>query len=153
MTKITLDIYADGACDPNPGIGGWGAVAYQNGLEVWTAFDGDMQTTNNRMEMQGVIAALEYANGRPCYIFSDSQLCVNTLTKWAASWERKGWVRGSGEIKNLDLVRHAYELYRRSQAHIVWVKGHSGNRGNERADFLANLGREKVIQSRFVEHV
>lgn len=150
--NTTLDIYTDGACVPNPGVGGWGVVAYQNGQEVWTECGGEMETTNNRMEMLAIIKALELAAGRPCFIFSDSMLCVNTLTKWARAWERRGWNKASaGEIKNLDLVKRAWALVQKSQAKLVWVKGHAGNRGNERADRLANEGRSITINSRFKE--
>jgi ribonuclease HI len=149
-----IDIYADGGCNPNPGVGGWGIVTYQNGKEAWTECGGDMDTTNNRMEMQAIIEALKMAAGQPCNIFSDSQLCVSTLTSWAKSWERKGWKKSAGgEIKNLDLVKEAYALYLQSKARIIWVKGHSGVKGNERADRLANEGRTNIINSRILESV
>lgn len=152
QSTTTLDIYTDGACNPNPGVGGWGIVAYQDGKEVWTESGGDMETTNNRMELTAIIMALRLAAGRPCFIFSDSQLCINTLTSWARAWERRGWQKSSsGEIKNLDLVKTAWALVQQSRAKLVWVKGHAGNRGNERADRLANEGRNGVINSRIKE--
>lgn len=147
-----LDIYADGACIPNPGVGGWGIVAYQNGQEIWTQVGGDMDATNNRMEMKAIIEALRLAAGQPCFIYSDSQLCVSTLTMWAESWRRNGWVKKTpGPIKNLDLVKEGYALYCQSKAKIIWVKGHSGVRGNERADALAAEGRASIINSRTKE--
>ena len=150
----TLDIYTDGACNPNPGVGGWGVVAYQNGREVWTETGGEMESTNNRMEMKAIIESLRLAGGQPCHIFSDSQLCVSTLNLWAASWERNNWTKKtSGPIKNLELVREGYVLFRQSKSKIIWVKGHSGVIGNERADWLANQGRTKIINSRILETV
>jgi ribonuclease HI len=147
-----LDIYADGGCIPNPGAGGWGVVAYQNGREVWTECGGAMETTNNRMEMQALIEAMRLADGQPCTIFSDSQLCVKTLTAWAAGWKKRGWVKGDGQpVKNLDLVKQGYALSLQSKARILWVKGHSGVTGNERADRLAAEGRTKIINSRIME--
>lgn len=148
-----LDIYTDGECEPNPGVGGWGVVAYQNGREVWTECGGDMDTTNNRMEMQALIEAMRLSGGQQCTIFSDSQLCINTLTLWAAGWERRGWQRPAGPVKNLDLVKQGLALYRQSKARIIWVKGHSDIKGNERADMLASEGRKKVINSRIMETV
>lgn len=148
-----IDIYTDGGCSPNPGVGGWGVVAYQNGQEAWSECGGHMSTTNNRMEMQALIEGLRLADRQPCVIFSDSQLCVSTLTVWARSWERNGWSRKEGPVKNLDLVQEGYGLFRQSKARIVWVKGHSGVKGNERADRLAGEGRIKVINSRIMDTV
>lgn len=149
------DIYADGACEPNPGVGGWGVVVYRDGKEICFGFGGDMKTTNNRMEMQSIIEALKFLrhfNYPDAYIYSDSQLCVNTLNSWAKKWERDGWVRkGGAEIKNLDLVKEAYELFVESKAILVWVKGHSGVIGNERADELANKGRTAIINARILK--
>lgn len=152
MKKTCLDIYTDGGCNPNPGVGGWGLVVYQDGQEVWTDCGGEMETTNNRMELTAIIKALELAADRHCFIYTDSQLCVNTLTKWAAAWQKRGWCKGDGgEVKNLDLVKVAFKLVQQSSAKMVWVKGHAGNRGNERADCLANEGRNLVINSRIKE--
>ena len=80
-------------------------------------------------------------------VFSDSQLCVNTITKWAAGWERRGWTRGKKreEIKNLDLVKELYELARsHPRAELQWIKGHAGSRWNEYADALSRAGRSEV---------
>lgn len=150
MQTTKLDIYTDGGCVPNPGAGGWGVAIYQDGEEVWSESGGEIETTNNRMELTAIIKALELANGRPCLIFTDSMLCVNTLSQWAKGWKAKGWRKADGgEVKNLDLVKRAYELFQNSKAKMVWVKGHAGNVGNERADTLASEGRAMIINSRF----
>lgn len=150
MQATKLDIYTDGGCVPNPGAGGWGVAAYQDGEEVWSGSGGEIETTNNRMELTAIIKALELAHGRPCLIFTDSMLCVNTLSQWAKGWKAKGWRKADGgEVKNLDLVKRAYELFQNSKAKMVWVKGHAGNVGNERADKLASEGRAMTINSRF----
>ena len=150
MQATKLDIYTDGGCVPNPGAGGWGVAIYQDGEEVWSESGGEIETTNNRMELTAIIKALELAHGRPCLIFTDSMLCVNTLSRWAKGWEAKGWRKADGgQVKNLDLVKRAYELFQNSKAKMVWVKGHAGNMGNERADKLASEGRAMTINSRF----
>lgn len=147
-----MEIYTDGACNPNPGVGGWGVVVYQNHTEAWTDCGGAMRTTNNRMEMKAIIEAMKLAHGKPCNIYSDSKLCVLTLTTWAKGWKFRGWKKSTpGEIKNLDLVQEAYEMYLQAQARIIWVKGHAGIKGNERADRLANEGCTKVINSQIME--
>lgn len=145
MRGTGLDIYTDGGCVPNPGAGGWGVAVYQDGEEVWSESGGEIETTNNRMELTAIIKALELAHGRPCLIFTDSMLCVNTLSQWAKGWRKAD----GGQVKNLDLVKRAYELFQNSKAKMVWVKGHAGNVGNERADKLASEGRAMTINSRF----
>lgn len=150
MQTTKLDIYTDGGCVPNPGAGGWGVAIYQDGEEVWSESGGEIETTNNRMELTAIIKALELAHGQPCLIFTDSMLCVNTLSQWAKGWKAKGWRKADGgQVKNLDLVKRAYELFQNSKAKMVWVKGHAGNIGNERADKLASEGRAMTINSRF----
>lgn len=144
-----LTIYTDGGCDPNPGVGGWGVAAYEDRALVFSDCGGELESTNNRMEMRAIIKALEYAAGRACEIRSDSQLCVNTLTVWAAGWRANGWKKKKakdGEIKNLDLVQQAFALKEANPlARIVWVKGHAGEAGNELADELATRGRQTVL--------
>ena len=147
------EFYADGACEPNPGIGGWGLVVYRDGTELGTACGGEPRTTNNRMEMLAITRALQAiylkrevirSPVNQCFILSDSQLCVNTLTQWARNWERRNW----GGKKNIDLVKPAWELVKALPfVRIEWVKGHAGNRGNERADRLADIGRQKALKA------
>lgn len=140
-----LEIYADGACDPNPGVGGWGIAVYQDNVEVWSESGGELESTNNRMELKAVIEALKMAGGQPCRIYSDSKLVVNTLNTWARSWAQRGWRKADGQVpKNLELVKEAYALFRAGKARVQWIKGHAGNVGNERADELAREGRDSV---------
>jgi ribonuclease HI len=96
-------------------------------------------TTNNRMELTALIAGLELAPAdEPVDVFSDSQLVVNTVTKWASGWEARGWRRKEGEIANLDLVKRAWELKRqRPLARVQWIRAHDGSRWNEYADALS----------------
>ena len=102
--------------------------------------DGD--TTNIRMEGYALIAAMKLAAGSPCEIHSDSEFWINVLTKWAPGWVAKGWRKKGGEIKNLELVQQAYELYCAVQPKLVWVRGHVGHEQNELADKWANKARE-----------
>ena len=99
-------IFTDGSCDPNPGPGGWGLVWVEAGQIREERNGREADTTNNRMELTALIEALELlAEDARVSVYSDSQLCVKTVNEWAAGWERRGWKRKSGPIKNLDLVR------------------------------------------------
>ena len=132
-------VFTDGSAVPNPGPGGWGVVWVEGG-EIQSEKHGhDPDTTNNRMELQALIEAFKMLpEDAATHVVTDSRLCVNTITKWAPGWERKGWKRKSGPLKNLDLVR---ELLTRYRAHptcdLIWIAAHSGNRWNEYADSLA----------------
>lgn len=133
-------LFTDGASHGNPGPGGWGAV-YVRGDEVLQQWYGrSPDTTNNRMELRALMAAFEMIGPEDeVTIWSDSQLCVNTINQWAAGWKRRGWKRKGGAIKNLDLVRPLYELSRtRPRAKLTWIKAHVGFRWNEYADTLAD---------------
>jgi ribonuclease HI len=140
MTE-TVRIYTDGACKGNPGPGGWGALL-RVGAHEKELFGGELQTTNNRMELAAVINALASLK-RPCEveIYTDSQYVRNGITEWLAQWRRRGWKTADGKpVKNLDLWQ---DLEREAARHKVrwhWVRGHSGHDGNERADALANRG-------------
>lgn len=132
-------LFTDGACSGNPGPGGWGVVHVKDN-EVLAEKNGhDPDTTNNRMEMLALIHAYEMlpADSREV-IYSDSQLCVKTINEWAAGWERRGWKRKQGPVKNLELVQQAHAL---AKAHphveLRWIKAHNGSRWNEYADALA----------------
>jgi len=136
-------IFCDGGCAPtNPGPGGWGFVHVCDGRIV-TEKQGNsrMETTNNRMEMTAIIEALRHIGEHDrITLYSDSNLCVRTLTEWATVWESQGWRRGRAKspVENLDLVQEAYSLKQsRPLVEIRWVKGHSGNLWNEYADCLA----------------
>ncbi len=136
-------IFTDGGCEPNPGPGGWGFVHVSHGEIVHEACGGDRDTTNNRMEMTALIRALEFLpRDSEVTVHSDSDLCVKTLTEWAKGWQAKGWTRkGGAPIANLDLVIHAYEVFREHPGVTVqWIKAHDGSRWNEYADALATKG-------------
>jgi ribonuclease HI len=111
-------------------------------------------STNNRMELMAILAALAWSKGRTCEIYTDSQLCVNIFTKWAKKWEKDGWVRKGGhEIASLDIIRPTYELYKKSHATLFWIKGHNNNKGNTIADQYANAARIRGIYARQQERV
>ena len=131
--------YTDGSASPNPGPGGFAVI---RDLQPYILGSEDGDTTNIRMEGKALIAALKDANGTPCVIYSDSEFWINVVTKWAPGWEKRGWTKKSGEIKNLDIVRELYELYSNSQADLRSVRGHEGDEGNELADEWANRARE-----------
>jgi ribonuclease HI len=123
-------------------------VLVADGRVVREDYGSDAHTTNNRMELTAMIAGLEMIPGdTPIDVYTDSQLIVDTLTKWAAGWKANGWKKKSpGPIANLELVKEAFELARaRPQARIRWVKAHSGNRWNEYADSLATAYRREVF--------
>ncbi|MCA9825545.1 MAG: ribonuclease HI [Dehalococcoidia bacterium] len=132
-------VFTDGSCSGNPGPGGWGAVRVRSGRILEERHGADPSTTNNRMELTAMIEGLRMlAPDESTSVYSDSQLVVNTLTKWAAGWEQRGWKRKEGPVKNLDLVQQAWELARaRPHARIQWIKAHDGSRWNEYADALA----------------
>lgn len=139
----TDGVFTDGATDPNPGPGGWGAV-YVVGNEIVAERDGhEPQTTNNRMELTALIAGVALVPaGTTAIIHTDSELCVNTINMWASGWEKRGWKRKEGEIKNLELVKEVYSLFKnRPELSLRWIAGHSGDRWNEYADCLASAYR------------
>ena len=132
-------VFTDGSAVPNPGPGGWGAVWVEGG-EVREQLHGkDPDTTNNRMELTALIEAYRMLpEDADVVVYTDSRLCVDTITKWAPGWEKKGWKKKSGPIKNLELVQELLALYREHpKAKLEWIAAHSGNRWNEYADSLA----------------
>ena len=132
-------VFTDGSCSGNPGPGGWGVVYAVNGVVVAQEFGAEPHTTNNRMEFTAMIHGLRMLGpAEEMDVYTDSQLVVNTLTQWAKGWERNGWKRRDGEVKNLDLVQEAYALAQeRPKARILWIKAHDGSLWNEYADSLA----------------
>lgn len=148
---IGYHIYADGAAVPNPGEGGWGVVVYLDGVEIEALSGGDPVTTNNRMEMTALLVAIETAKGisTPVTIWSDSQYCVNGANDWRHKWKRHGWrktAKAAELVKNADLwqaIDQAMgDVSKSGRISICWVKGHAGIVGNERADELAEIGRQ-----------
>ena len=140
MTDI-VDIYTDGACKGNPGRGGWGVLLKQDGA-TREFHGGEPHTTNNRMELVAVIRALEaLAPGTQARLYTDSQYVHLGISKWIRDWKRRGWRTAEKKpVKNEDLWRRLDELAGQHQIDWIWVRGHIGNAGNERADELANLG-------------
>ena len=132
-------VFTDGSAVPNPGPGGWGVVWVEDGAVVSKAHGHEPDTTNNRMELRALIEAFKMLPGNSAVdVHSDSQLCVNTITKWAPAWERRGWKRKTGPISNLDLVRELLERYRaHPTCRLRWIAAHAGHRWNEYADSLA----------------
>ncbi len=135
-------IYTDGACQGNPGPGGWGYVILDDGTAGAERCGGERKTTNNRMEMQAVIEALRaLRKGEEVTIYTDSTYLKNGITSWIHKWKRNGWKTSAGQpVKNDDLWREMLQLTEPRAVTFRWVKGHAGNRWNERADELARKG-------------
>lgn len=131
--------YTDGSASPNPGPGGF-AVIRDGAPHILGSEEG--HTTNIRMEGLAIAAALRDAGSQPCTIHTDSEFWINVITKWAPGWRNKGWKKKGGDIKNLDIVQEVDQLYRDSQATLVWVRAHVGTKLNEMADEWANRARE-----------
>jgi ribonuclease HI len=141
-------VFTDGSSHPNPGPGGWGFVWVTDGEIEAEGHGGETEkTTNNRMEFTALIEAYEaLPEDASVTVFSDSQLCVNTITKWAPGWEKKGWKRKGDPLKNLDLVKRLLALYRaHPDCPLEWVRAHAGYRWNEYADSLATAWRRDEL--------
>jgi ribonuclease HI len=141
-------IYTDGACRGNPGPGGWGAILIHRGKEK-EIFGGELQTTNNRMELMAAIRALE-ALTKPCKVelHTDSQYVRQGITEWMPSWKARGWkTAAKAPVKNEDLWRRLDEARLRHEVVWKWVKGHAGDPLNERADALARQGMEDTLEA------
>ena len=132
-------VFTDGSCIPNPGPGGWGFVRVENDAVVAEGHGFDPDTTNNRMELRALIEALKALPVQSdAAVYTDSMLCVNTVKLWAPTWERRGWRKKTGPIKNLELVKELMALYReREKCSISWIKAHARLRWNEYADSLS----------------
>ncbi len=137
MKKV--NIYTDGACSGNPGPGGWGAILEYNGLEKELS-GGEIQTTNNRMELLAVIEALKSLK-EPCEVslYSDSSYVVRAVSEgWALKWQANGWMRNSKEpALNADLWEALLSLLKTHKVEFIWVRGHADNERNNRCDALA----------------
>ncbi len=143
-----VEIYTDGACKGNPGPGGWGAWL-RSGADEKELFGGEPSTTNNRMELMAVIEGLG-ALKQPCKVklYLDSQYVRLGITEWIRGWKARGWRTSTKQpVKNVELWQRLDALVQESGHQIDWrwVKGHSGNVGNERADMLANRGVTAVL--------
>ena len=144
----TVTIYTDGACSGNPGPGGWGAVLRYGEYEREMS-GGEGSTTNNRMELTGVITALE-ALREPCIVelYSDSKYVVDALSKgWAVSWRKRGWIKADKKpALNADLWEKLLSLAEMHELRCHWVRGHAENEYNNRCDELAVAAREKLAR-------
>lgn len=148
MQKV-VDIYTDGACKGNPGAGGWGALL-ESGGRTRELHGGDPQTTNNRMELTAVIRALEALKHR-CHVrlHTDSQYVQLGISTWIHQWKKRGWRTADKKaVKNEDLWKRLDQLAAEHEVEWIWVRGHAGHAGNERADELANLGVAEVSRRR-----
>ena len=142
-----VEIWTDGASKGNPGPGGWGAWMKYKG-HVLELCGGALSTTNNQMELTAPTEALCRLK-EPCKVtlHTDSKYVQQGMTAWIYGWIKKGWKTADGSpVKNADLWKKLYEAAKPHDIEWVWVKGHDGIEGNERADFLANLGVEKTLE-------
>lgn len=140
-----VQIYTDGACSGNPGPGGWGVVL-RYGEHEKELYGGEAHTTNNRMELMAAIVALESLTRElPVQLHTDSTYVRNGITKWIQGWKRKSWQTADKKpVKNEDLWRRLDALSSRYDVEWMWVRGHDGDPGNERADALACRGRDEA---------
>lgn len=143
----TVYIYSDGACSGNPGPGGYGVLLRQKDKELELS-GGEPETTNNRMELMGVITGLE-ALKKPCKVIvqTDSKYVVDGIMKgWAKSWKKNGWVKGDKKpALNADLWDRLLNLLEKHDVEFNWIKGHAGHPENERCDKLAVAARKKYV--------
>lgn len=158
-----LHIFCDGCAEPNPGQGGWGVVAYRDGVEAGAWSGGDPVATNNAMELTGLLVAIERANefAAPATIWCDSQYCVKGVNEWRHGWKAKGWRRGGSNAAPKNRVLMNSGLWRaidtalgnmgNTHIKVRWVKGHAGIEGNERADQLANRGRVDALKTEDID--
>jgi len=142
-----VEIYTDGACSGNPGPGGWGAVLRYGSHGKELRGGEAAPTTNNRMELMAAIQALEsLTKPSVVHLHTDSSYLRNGILSWLPSWKRNGWRTANRQpVKNEDLWRRLDAAAARHDVHWLWVKGHAGNPGNERADELANRGMAEAV--------
>jgi len=145
VTDKRVALYTDGACKGNPGAGGWGVVL-EYGEHRKELFGGDVETTNNRMELMAAIAGLSALKSR-CVVdlYTDSVYVKDGITKWLSNWKSNGWRTAAKKpVANQDLWKQLDQAVSNHEVNWHWVKGHSGDPGNERADELANQGVSSV---------
>lgn len=143
---MTVNIYTDGACSGNPGIGGWGAVILISGNKTIHLHGGLDNTTNNQMELTAAIKALEYfKEPNKISIFTDSKYVMNGIESWIKNWKQNGWKTTSKKpVKNKNLWEKLDKEIEKHTIEWKWVKGHSGNQNNEKADYLARKFIEEI---------
>ena len=148
MTQA-IEIFTDGACKGNPGPGGWG-VLLRLGEHEKRLYGGELDTTNNRMELLAAIRGLE-ALKRPASVVltTDSQYVMKGVREWMPNWKKRGWKTASKQpVKNVDLWQQLDALVSQHEVEWRWVRGHTGHRENELADELANLGVQYILSER-----
>ena len=139
-------IYTDGACRGNPGPGGWGALIKYDSVEK-TIFGGQANTTNNQMELSAAIEGLAILK-EPCNVelFTDSKYVMDGITQWIQNWKKNNWrTAAKKDVKNKELWQKLDKLIAQHQVQWRWVRGHSGDAGNEAADLLANKGIDSIL--------
>ena len=139
-------IYTDGACRGNPGPGGWGALIKYDSVEK-TIFGGQANTTNNQMELSAAIEGLAILK-EPCNVelFTDSKYVMDGITQWIQNWKKNNWrTAAKKDVKNKELWQKLDQLISQHQVQWRWVRGHSGDAGNEAADLLANKGIDSIL--------
>ena len=144
--KKVVELFTDGACRGNPGPGGWGVFMRYDGHEK-ELYGGELETTNNRMELMAAIMALESLT-RPCQaqLTTDSKYVLQGITEWIDGWKKKGWKNAAKKpVKNSDLWKRLDKARDGHEVEWVWVKGHAGHDENEKADELANKGVDEVL--------
>lgn len=142
-----VEMFTDGACSGNPGPGGWGTIIRSKGVEKELS-GGEIDSTNNRMEMMAVIMGLE-ALTRPCEvkITTDSQYVMKGMQEWLPGWKKRNWKTAAKKpVKNVDLWQRMEKAAELHTLKWEWVRGHQGHLENERADELAVAAREKIAQ-------
>jgi ribonuclease HI len=151
--RFAVSIYCDGACEPNPGNAGSGIVLYRDGKlsELWYGLY-NAAGTNNTAELSALLHALrmaevELATDQAVEVCSDSQYSINCVSVWALGWEKRGWKKPGGEIKNLELIQDCYAIYQRIKTtlHLTHVSAHVGHEGNELADRMAMMGAQRKV--------
>jgi ribonuclease HI len=149
--QFDVSIYCDGACDPNPGHAASGVVVYRAGklAELWFGLY-NPRGTNNSAELNALYHALRMAeaeieSGNSVEVCSDSAYSINCIRTWAPNWEKRGWKRADGEIRNLEIIQECYTIYRRirTELNFIHVAAHVGTEGNELADRMALLGAQR----------
>jgi len=145
MKSGKIILYTDGACRGNPGLGGWGVFLQCDG-QVKEIFGGEKNTTNNRMELMAAIMGLESLKDTcELTLFTDSKYVLQGITDWIDNWKARGWKTAAKKpVKNVDLWKRLDQARVQHQVDWQWVKGHSGDPGNEKADELANKGADSL---------
>ena len=146
MSENIIKIFTDGACKGNPGIGGWGALIIENGLET-EIFGGSLNTTSNQMELKATIKALEFfSEQKEIELYTDSKYVKDGITDWINKWKINRWVNASKKpVKNASLWKELDKLVSVHKVEWFWVKGHSNHRENDIADELANRGIRDLL--------